>query len=91
MESFNGEERGGEVGDLTMKLLAEWKDYHRKELFFQHKASGGRRGHSQASWTEQAQRRRQRHTVVRSDCLWAIAKYYNDGSVILKSNPIAMI
>lgn len=80
VESFSYEERGGEVGDIYYSLaLKEWKDYSAATVSLPApkravKSKPKRSGKPAAASSKT-------HTVVKGDCLWAIAqKYYGDGS-----------
>ena len=77
IESLEYEERGGEVGDIYYKLtLKEWKEYAAVTVAV--RAYGGRPVKRSGSPAAAEQKT---HTVVKGDCLWAIAqKYYGDGS-----------
>lgn len=77
IDSLEYEERGGEPGDIYYRItLKEWKAYGASVVSV--KTSGGvrvKRSGAPAAASEQS------HTVVKGDCLWAIAqKYYGDGS-----------
>lgn len=77
VESFDYEERGGEVGDIYYSIkLKEWKDYSPRRLqltpyiVVEYLRSGSSPDAAAGS-----------HTVVKGDCLWSIAqKFYGDGS-----------
>lgn len=80
VEDFSYEERGGEVGDIYYSLaLKEWKDYSAVTVSLPApkravKSKPKRSGKPAAASSKT-------HTVVKGDCLWAIAqKYYGDGS-----------
>lgn len=83
VESFTYEERGGEVGDLYYEIkLVEWKDYSPKRIVL----PAPKPAAAVVATAKEPDRTgtpapAKTHTVVRGDCLWAIAKkYYNDGS-----------
>lgn len=83
VESFTYEERGGEVGDLYYEIkLVEWKDYSPKRIVL----TAPKPAAAVVATAKEPDRTgtpapAKTHTVVRGDCLWAIAKkYYNDGS-----------
>ena len=80
VEDFSYEERGGEVGDIYYSItLKEWKDYSAVTVSLPAptravKSKPKRSGKPAAASSKT-------HTVVKGDCLWAIAqKYYGDGS-----------
>ena len=80
IESFDYDERGGEVGDIYYKLkLKEWKDYSPQKIILSNDPE-------QPSAVKEADRAgapaaEKTHTVVRGDSLWAIAKqHYGNGS-----------
>lgn len=81
IDSFDYEERAGEVGDIYYSItLREWKNYKAKGVVLQAAATttvqkanaSTRSGEPPATKT---------HTVVKGDTMWAIAqKHYGDGS-----------
>jgi hypothetical protein len=80
VDSFDYEERAGEVGDIYYQIkLIEWKDYSPKRIVLPTVASKPAQAKEPTRSGSPAPVKT--HTVVKGDCLWAIAKkYYNDGS-----------
>lgn len=81
IQSFEWEERAGEVGDIYYTIsLRQWVDYSARTVDVQlyQSAAPAPRKTTKRGGSPAAQKT---HTVVKGDCLWAIAqKYYNDGS-----------
>lgn len=80
IDAFDYEERGGELGDIYYQIrLTEWKDYSPRRLILPSVADKPalakepeRAGTPTAAKT---------HTVIKGDCLWAIAqKHYGSGA-----------
>ena len=80
VEDFSYEERGGEVGDIYYSLtLKEWKDYSAVTVSLPAPKRAVKSKPKRSGKPAAASSRT--HTVVKGDCLWAIAqKYYGDGS-----------
>ena len=81
IESFEYEERSGELGDLyyTIKLY-EWKDTSPKKIVLPEKKKN-RQKQRNRSGPESRKRNRKTYTVKKGDCLWNIAKkFYGKGS-----------
>lgn len=77
VESVDYEEKGGEVGDIYYSIkLKQWKNYGATTISTaQSKKKVVVRSGTPAEAEEKT------HTVIKGDCLWAIAqKYYGDGS-----------
>ena len=77
IESFDYEERSGELGDLYYSIkLSEWKDYSPRRIVLQEKkptAKDPRRAGQPNGMPKT-------YTVVKGDCLWYIAKrFYGKG------------
>lgn len=80
IDFLNYEERGGEVGDIYYSIkLTEWKDYSASRIVLPKQPN-------QPATQQQPKRtgsppEKKTHSVVKNDCLWAIAqKAYGDGS-----------
>ncbi len=80
VEEFSYEERGGEVGDIYYSIkLKEWKDYSAVTVSLPSSKRAVKSAPKRSGKPEAASSKT--HTVVKGDCLWAIAqKYYGDGS-----------
>ena len=80
IESFDYEERGGEVGDIYYDLkLTEWRDYSPKRIILPEQP--GQPAQEQNPDREGEPPAQKTHTVVKGDCLWNIAqKHYGDGN-----------
>ena len=80
VEDFSYEERGGEVGDIYYSLtLKEWKDYSAVTVSLPSPSRAVKSAPKRSGKPEAVSSKT--HTVVKGDCLWAIAqKYYGDGS-----------
>lgn len=80
VDTFDYEERGGEVGDFYYSIkLVEWKDYSPRRIVLPPEPAKP----AQAKEPERpaAPPPKKTHTVVRGDCLWAIAqKAYGSGN-----------
>lgn len=82
VDSFDYEERSGELGDFyyTIKLV-EWKDYSPKRIVLPPVKKAPATTKEPARAGKPAAASSKTHTVVRGDCMWAIAqKYYGNGS-----------
>ena len=79
VEDFSYEERGGEPGDVYYSIkLKEWKDYSAVRVSLPAPQKAVKSQPKRAGKPEAASAKT--HTVVKGDCLWAIAqKYYGDG------------
>ena len=77
IESFDYEERSGELGDLYYSIkLSEWKDYSTRRIVLQEKKPVAK----EQSRTGQPGGTPKTYTVVSGDCLWNIAKrFYGKG------------
>ena len=77
IESFDSEERSGELGDLYYSVkLSEWKDYSPRRIVLQEKKPVAK----EQSRTGQPGGAPKTYTVVSGDCLWNIAKrFYGKG------------
>lgn len=81
IDSFEYEERSGELGDLyyTIKLY-EWKDISPKRIVLPEKKEEPAKT-QEPKRSGKPEQTSKTHTVVKGDCLWAIAqKYYGKGS-----------
>lgn len=82
VDSFDYEERSGELGDFYYSIkLVEWKDYSPKRIILPpiKKAPATTKEPERAGKPAAASSKT--HTVVKGDCMWAIAqKYYGNGS-----------
>lgn len=82
VDSFDYEERSGELGDFYYSIkLVEWKDYSPKRIVLPpvKKAPATTKEPERAGKPAAASSKT--HTVVKGDCMWAIAqKYYGNGS-----------
>lgn len=80
VEDFSYEERGGEVGDIYYSItLKEWKDYSAVTVSLPSPKKAVKSAPARSGKPAEASAKT--HTVVKGDCLWAIAqKYYGDGS-----------
>lgn len=93
VETFDYEERSGELGDFYYSIkLSEWKDYSPRRIILPPEPAKP----AQAKEPERPAPapEKKTHTVVKGDCLWAIAqKYYGNGSrypEIYKANQSAI-
>lgn len=77
IESFDYEERSGELGDLYYSIkLSEWKDYSPRRIVLQEKKPTAK----DPSRAGQPNGMPKTYTVVKGDCLWYIAKrFYGKG------------
>lgn len=77
IESFDYEERSGELGDLYYSIkLSEWKDYSPRRIVLQEKKPTAK----DPSRAGQPSGMPKTYTVVKGDCLWYIAKrFYGKG------------
>ena len=77
IESFDYEERSGELGDLYYSIkLSEWKDYSPRRIVLQEKKPTA----IDPSRAGQPNGMPKTYTVVKGDCLWYIAKrFYGKG------------
>lgn len=77
IESFDYEERSGELGDLYYFIkLSEWKDYSPRRIVLQEKKPTAK----DPSRAGQPNGMPKTYTVVKGDCLWYIAKrFYGKG------------
>lgn len=77
IESFDYEERSGELGDLYYSIkLSEWKDYSPRRIVLQEKKPTAK----DTSRAGQPNGMPKTYTVVKGDCLWYIAKrFYGKG------------
>ena len=77
IESFDYEERSGELGDLYYSIkLSEWKDYSPRRIVLQEKKPTAK----EPSRAGQPDGMSKTYTVVKGDCLWYIAKrFYGKG------------
>ena len=77
IESFDYEERSGELGDLYYSIkLSEWKDYSPRRIGLQEKKPTAK----DPSRAGQPNGMPKTYTVVKGDCLWYIAKrFYGKG------------
>ena len=75
IESFDYEERSGELGDLYYSIkLSEWKDYSPRRIVLQEPTA------KDPSRAGQPNGMPKTYTVVKGDCLWYIAKrFYGKG------------
>lgn len=95
IESFDYEERSGELGDLYYTIkLSEWKDYSPRRIVLQEKKPVAK----DPSRAGQPNGTPKTYTVVKGDCLWYIAKrfygkggewpkIYNANKAIIGGNP----
>lgn len=95
IESFDYEERSGELGDLYYSIkLSEWKDYSPRRIVLQEKKPVAQ----EQSRPGQPEGTPKTYTVVTGDCLWTIArrfygkggdwpKIYNANKGIIGGNP----
>ena len=77
VESVDYDEKGGEVGDIYYSIkLKQWKSYGATTI----STASAKKTKVVRSGTP-AEAEDKTHTVVKGDCLWALAqKYYGDGS-----------
>ena len=77
IESFDYEERSGELGDLYYSIkLSEWKDYSPRRIVLQEKKPTAK----DPSRAGQPNGMPKTYAVVKGDCLWYIAKrFYGKG------------
>lgn len=77
VESVDYDEKGGEVGDIYYSIkLKQWKNYGATTI----STTSAKKTKVVRSGTP-AEAEEKTHTVVKGDCLWALAqKYYGDGS-----------
>lgn len=77
IESFDYEERSGELGDLYYSIkLSEWKDYSPRRIVLQEKKPTAK----DPSRAGQPNGMPKTYTVVKGGCLWYIAKrFYGKG------------
>lgn len=77
IESFDYEERSGELGDLYYSIkLSEWKDYSPRRIVLQEKKPTAK----DPSRAGQPNGMPKTYTVVKGNCLWYIAKrFYGKG------------
>ena len=80
IETFDYEERSGEVGDLYYSIkLSEWKDYSPRKIILTQAGEAKEEEPQRAGEPEEASVKT--YTVVKGDCLWNIAKrIYGNGS-----------
>lgn len=81
IESFEYEERSGELGDLyyTIKLY-EWKDTSPKKIVLPEKKNTPAKTQEPAR-AGKPEKKSKTYTVKKGDCLWNIAKkFYGKGS-----------
>lgn len=82
VDSFDYEERSGELGDFYYSIkLVEWKDYSPKRIILPPVKKAPATTKEPARAGKPAAASSKTHTVVKGDCMWAIAqKYYGNGS-----------
>lgn len=82
VDSFDYEERSGELGDFYYSIkLVEWKDYSPKRIILPPvmKATATTKEPERAGKPAAASAKT--HTVVKGDSMWAISqKFYGNGS-----------
>lgn len=79
IETFDYEERGGEVGDIYYSIkLSEWKDYSPRRIILP--AEPAKPAQAQEPARSGAPPQKKTYTVRSGDCLWNIAKkFYGNG------------
>lgn len=86
VESFSYDEHFGEVGDIYYSIkLSEWKNYAAKRIVLPEPEEEAEATIEEVRAGEPPVPKSQSYTVVKGDCLWAIAKrLYGDGSQYTK-------
>lgn len=82
VETFDYEERGGEVGDFYYSIkLSEWKDYSPRRIVLPAEPAKPAQAQEPARTGQPEAAAAKTYTVKSGDCLWNIAKqFYGKGS-----------